>query len=152
MKLLLEYQQNPRFRTAYETLQQAEAAAREVYTSEKVSRAHRFSGVRTKRVRPKRSKLRRRLLSTGDLLAPLRVVYQLGGRFLYPDMRCPWLFFVPCCCPQSLVMNLSALRIRIVITYLHCPKHSQGLEPSMDDKALDKEQCQLYITNALKVR
>lgn len=49
-------------------------------------------------------------------------------------------------------MNLSALRIRIVITYLHCPKHSQGLEPSMDDKALDKEQCQLYITNALKVR
>ncbi|CAM9617024.1 unnamed protein product, partial [Ectocarpus fasciculatus] len=85
MKLLLEYQQNPRFRTAYETLQQAEAAAREVYTNEK-----------------------------------------------------------------SLVMNLSALRIRIVITYLHCPKHSQGLEPSMDDKALDKEQCQLYITNALK--
>ncbi|CAM9291741.1 unnamed protein product [Ectocarpus sp. 4 AP-2014] len=85
MKLLLEYQQNPRFRTAYDTLQQAEAAAREVYTNEK-----------------------------------------------------------------SLVMNLSALRIRIVITYLHCPKHSQGLEPSMDDKALDKEQCQLYITNALK--
>lgn len=46
MKLLLEYQQNPRFRTAYETLQQAEAAAREVYTNEKVSRTHhRFSGV-----------------------------------------------------------------------------------------------------------
>ncbi|CBJ31183.1 Hypothetical leucine rich repeat protein [Ectocarpus siliculosus] len=85
MKLLLEYQQNPRFRTAYETLQQAEAAAREVYTNEK-----------------------------------------------------------------SLVMNLSALRIRIVITYLHCPKHSQGQETSMNDKALDKEQCQLYITNALK--
>lgn len=49
-------------------------------------------------------------------------------------------------------MNLSALRIRIVITYLHCPKHSQGLEPSMDDKEADKRQCEFYISNALKVR
>ncbi|CAN0197450.1 unnamed protein product [Scytosiphon promiscuus] len=85
MKLLLEYQQNPGFRSAPETLLQAEAAAREVYTNE-----------------------------------------------------------------RSLVMNLSALRLRIVITYLHCPKHSQGLEPSMDDKAADKAQCELYISNALK--
>ena len=52
---------------------------------------------------------------------------------------------------QSLVMNLSALRIRIVITYLHCPKHSRGLEPSIDDKADDKRQCEFFICNALKV-
>ncbi|CAM9167392.1 unnamed protein product, partial [Hapterophycus canaliculatus] len=85
MKLLLEYQQEPGYRTAYETLQQAENAAREVYTNE-----------------------------------------------------------------RSLVMNLSALRLRIVITYLHCPKHCKGEEPSMDDKAADKKQCELYISNALK--
>lgn len=36
MKLLLEYQQNPGYRTAQDTLQQAEAAAREVYTNERV--------------------------------------------------------------------------------------------------------------------
>lgn len=48
-------------------------------------------------------------------------------------------------------MNLSALRIRIVITYLHCPEHSEGQEPSMDDKEEDKRQCELYVANALKV-
>eukprot|EP00752_Nemacystus_decipiens_P005427 g4919.t1 len=51
---------------------------------------------------------------------------------------------------RSLVMSLSALRLRIVITYLHCPKHSKGIEPSMDDKDEDKRQCELYISNALK--
>lgn len=55
-------------------------------------------------------------------------------------------------CPQSLVMSLSALRLRIVITYLHYPKHSKGLEPSMDDKEDDKRQCLFYITTALAVR
>lgn len=54
--------------------------------------------------------------------------------------------------PQSLVMSLSALRLRIVITYLHCSKHSEGLEPSIDDKEEDKRQCELYIANALTVR
>jgi len=49
-------------------------------------------------------------------------------------------------------MNLSALRIRIVITYLHFPEHSEGLEPSMEDKEDDKRQCELYVANALKVR
>lgn len=49
-------------------------------------------------------------------------------------------------------MSLSALRLRIVITYLHCPKHSKGLEPSLDDKDEDKRQCELYISNALTVR
>lgn len=49
-------------------------------------------------------------------------------------------------------MSLSALRLRIVITYLHSPKHSKGLETSMSDKEGDKRQCQLYISNALKVR
>lgn len=48
-------------------------------------------------------------------------------------------------------MSLSALRLRIVITYLHYPKHSRGLEPSMDDKEDDKRQCHIYITNALTV-
>lgn len=49
-------------------------------------------------------------------------------------------------------MSLSALRLRVVITYLHSPKHSKGLEPSMDEREQDKRQCQLYITNALRVR
>lgn len=55
-------------------------------------------------------------------------------------------------CSQSLAMSLSALRIRIVITYLHSPKHSLGLEPSADDKEVNKRQCELYITNALQVK
>eukprot|EP00752_Nemacystus_decipiens_P012746 g11287.t1 len=51
---------------------------------------------------------------------------------------------------RSLVMSLSALRLRIVITYLlHRPMDSKG-EPGMDDKKEDKEQCELYISNALK--
>lgn len=54
--------------------------------------------------------------------------------------------------PQSLVMSLSALRLRIVITYLHCTNRSKGLEPSMDDKDEDKRQCELYLSNALTVR
>lgn len=36
MKLLLEYQQNPTFRDAYTTLQQAEEAAKYVYNNERV--------------------------------------------------------------------------------------------------------------------
>lgn len=45
MKLLLEYQQNPRHRSANHTLQQAEEAARLVYTSERVSLS--YARVRT---------------------------------------------------------------------------------------------------------
>eukprot|EP00752_Nemacystus_decipiens_P005433 g4924.t1 len=85
MKLLLEYLQNPSFRGASTTLEQAEEAAKYVYTNE-----------------------------------------------------------------RSLVMSLSALRLRIVITYLHCPKHSKGLQTSLDDKHEDKRQCELYVSNALK--
>lgn len=49
-------------------------------------------------------------------------------------------------------MSLSALRLRVVITYLHSPTHSAGLEPSMEDKEENKRQCELYVTNALKVQ
>lgn len=49
-------------------------------------------------------------------------------------------------------MSLSALRIRIVITYLNPPRHSKGLDSSMEEKQDDKYQCELYIQNALKVR
>lgn len=49
-------------------------------------------------------------------------------------------------------MSLRALRLRIIITYLHYPKHSKGLEPSMDDKEGDKRQCYMIITNTLTVR
>eukprot|EP00903_Cladosiphon_okamuranus_P015921 g14706.t1 len=85
MKLLLEYLQNPSFRGATTTLEQAEEAAKVVYTNE-----------------------------------------------------------------RSLVLSLSALRLRVVITYLHSPKYSKGLQTSMDDKDDDKRQCELYISNALK--
>lgn len=61
------------------------------------------------------------------------------------DLCGDFLFFFRA--PQSLVMSLSALRLRIVITYLQ----SQGLEPSMDDKEQDKRQCHIFITNALTV-
>ena len=37
MKMLLEYQQNPRFHSADTALRQAEAAAIRVYTNERVS-------------------------------------------------------------------------------------------------------------------
>lgn len=54
--------------------------------------------------------------------------------------------------PQSLVMSLSALRLRIVIAYIHHPKRSKMVEPSMDDKEEDKKQCHIFINNALNVR
>ncbi|CAM9486408.1 unnamed protein product [Scytosiphon promiscuus] len=85
IKMLIEYQQNPSHRTARKTLEQAELAAREVYTND-----------------------------------------------------------------QSLALSLSALRIRIVITYLNPPRHSAGLDPSSEEKQEDKYQCELYIQNALK--
>ncbi|CAN0135233.1 unnamed protein product [Pylaiella littoralis] len=85
MKLLLEYEENPRHHTADLTIKQAAEMANVVYTNQK-----------------------------------------------------------------SLVLNFSALRIRIVITYLHCPKLSRGVEPTLEDRANDKEQCEMYIKNALK--
>eukprot|EP00903_Cladosiphon_okamuranus_P021042 g19334.t1 len=81
---LLEYQQNPGYRNAEQTLNLAEEAARSVCNNE-----------------------------------------------------------------RSLVLSLSALRLRVVIAYIHHSKHSQGMEPSMDDKEQDKKQCHIYITNAL---
>lgn len=73
-----------------------------------------------------------------------------GCRLLL-DPAVSYCCFVPLLRMQCLVLNLSALRVRIVITYLHCEKHSKGIATSCDDRAADKAQCQMYISNSLKV-
>lgn len=54
-------------------------------------------------------------------------------------------------CWQSLVLNLSAWRIRVIIAYLHVVGPGVGPDPGVVDKSGDKNQCQLFIGNALKV-